>query len=455
MWAFGNVLKPVLGTARLRLMVACLVLLAFGVPASAQAKSALWTRSWTPRAGYQIYQVRLAPAPLGGVYVGTGPCSPTHVASGIAVARYTPSGVRLWAKLLSTASHSAMAAIAADQQGGLVVAGAVPTAAGGTQWRLIKVSPGGKQLWKASLQGIATAASGPSAMAIDAAGDIYVCGQVVRAGTGSDVTLAKFGPTGKLRWARFVDGDGHDDDLVTALARDPAGGIYIGGHLKGIATGYDAFVARYSPSGARDWLQTWDNVSSSGDDCGWALAASSFGVALAGSTTGVWDDAYGTWDQAGLVLGYTPAGALWLQHRVPGAAPSGGFNAAYIDETGGVAAAGNIWAGGVPSVPKAVLLKLRPDGSEEYSLWLPTGPNGGGFEALTSRRGTLAACGFVENARGGSDIFLHVVPPNLMNAWSGSSNPSRARNDGTSVLFRGGAIYVGGTRRDQVGLLRF
>lgn len=454
MWAFGNVVKPVLGTPRIRLMVACLVLLVLVVPAPAQAKSALWTRSWTPRDGYQIYQVRLAPAPLGGVYVGTGPCSPTHVPSGMAVARYAPSGVRLWARLLSTSSHSALTAIAADQKGGLVVAGVVPTAAGGTKWRLTKLSAAGKQLWKASLQGIATAASEPSAVAVDAAGDIYVCGQVARAGTGSDVTLAKFGPGGKLLWARFVDGDGHGDDVATALARDPAGRIYIGGHLKGVATGYDAFVARYSPSGHRYWLQTWNNVVSSGDDCGWALAASSYGVALAGSTTGVWDDAYGTWDQAGLVLGYTPAGVLWLQHRVSGAAPWGELDAASIDGAGGVAVAGSIWAGGVPAVSKAVLLKLRPDGSEEYSLWLPTGSGGGGFEALTSRRGTLAACGFVENAQGGSDVFLHVVPPNL-NAWSGSSNPSRARNDGTSVLFRGNAIYVGGTRRDQVGLLRF
>jgi hypothetical protein len=455
MSTFGNVSGRSARAARACVLVACAVLLWLAVPATASA-APTWARTWKPRSGsYTIYQVRLAPAPAGGVYVGTTPCSASHVASGMAVARYTPGGKRLWGKLLTKASRSAVAAVAADPSGRLVVAGAAPTAAGGTKWRLLKLSRAGKVLWHTGLMGVAKAGSGPSGLSVDGAGHIYVCGAVGRSGRGSDASLAKFSAGGKLLWIRYLGGSAHGDDFATGLARDSQGHIYVAGHVSNVGTGYDAFVARYSPTGHRAWRRFWDNLSTHGDDDAWAVAASSAGVAVAGSTDGAWDTGYNVYDRDGLVVSYTPSGGGRYEYTVAGTSPSGEFAAAYIDGAGNVVAAGRISTGASGSGnTKAVLLMLSPAGTEWYSSWLPIGPGDGGFEAITSRGGTLVAVGF-ESAGSGSDMLLHTVTPSLVTTVDSYSSGAGTTNDATDVLCRGSAIYLAGGAGVKMGLVGF
>ena len=84
---------------------------------------------------------------------------------------------------------------------------------------------------------------------------------------GTDGFLAKYSPAGALQWAvRF---GGFLDELVTDLAVDGAGNIYVAGSFQGAAAfditgvavvlqsegGSDGFVARYTPDGALGWAR--------------------------------------------------------------------------------------------------------------------------------------------------------------------------------------------------------
>lgn len=424
------------------------------LPVCASAGTYKWAKTWAPRPGYNIFQARLAAAPLGGVYAATTPCSVTHVASGMAVARYTSSGACLWAKMLTKASHSAMAAVAADRWGDPIVLGYGPAKTGGTAWQLIKLSPAGKQLWHVQLRGVRSAGNMPGAMAVDAAGNIYVCGQVVRVHSGTDATLAKFSAGGKLLWAEYLDGSAHGDDCATTLARDAAGRIYVTGYVKDVGTGDDVFVARYSATGHRDWLRIWDNRMNSGDDYAWAIAASRAGVAVAGSTDGTWDNVNGEWDTDGLVVAYAPNSNLRYEWEVPGADPEDEFYAVSFCPNGAVAAAGGITTAAPGNMYKAVLLVLSPAPKQLLCDWLPNTSCGAGFDAMTSSAGTILAAGFVGTANG-SSTYLCRVTAGLQTTMATYSSGAGTTNVATDVLCRGSATYVAGEAGSKMGLVRF
>lgn len=112
------------------LLVVLMVMGVLALPASAPAGPPQWARSWDPRPGYDVFQVRIAAAPTADIYVATTPCSPAHQPCGIAVARYSDAGKRLWGTLLLKSAGSGLAAVASDPAGNLVVAGYAPAAAG-------------------------------------------------------------------------------------------------------------------------------------------------------------------------------------------------------------------------------------------------------------------------------------------------------------------------------------
>ena len=118
-----------------------------------------------------------------------------------------------------------------------------------------------------------------AAMASDPAGGFFLAGTFSEAADldpstgvtalnsagGADGFLARYSPTGQLLWARRFGGS--RDETVTALARDPAGNLYIAGGFEGDAAfdpsatglvlnsagGADGFVAKFSSDGQPLW----------------------------------------------------------------------------------------------------------------------------------------------------------------------------------------------------------
>jgi len=435
-----------------------LVLMVVGVlalPVSAPAGPPQWARSWDPRPGYDVFQVRIAAAPTADVYVATTPCSPAHQPCGIAVARYSDAGKRLWGTLLLKSMGSGLAAVASDPAGNLVVAGYAPAAAGGKDWWLAKVSPGGARVWSRRLAGVTGGVGEVAAVQTDAQGNIYACGRVVRSGIQTDAALAKWDARGRHLWTKYLSGGAGDDDQASALALDGRGRVYVTGHLREIATLDDVFVARYASNGHRDWLRTWNNRFADENDYALGIAASSSGAAVAGSTPGSWDSVYSVWDRDGLVLVFSPGGTLRWLYQEPGALPWGGFSAPYIDAAGNVAAAGSITAGS-PADYKAMMIMLSPSGAVHYALWLPAGAARGSFNDLTRDGAALVAAGSMQSSVSASaDVLLSSVTPG-MQSWVRTYDSRGGRDDvGTDVLCGSGGMYVGGAFGNRLGLVRF
>jgi sugar lactone lactonase YvrE len=149
-----------------------------------------------------------------------------------------------------------------DRPGPLVVDGAgnfyigamSDQSSGAPSFAVIKYRAAGTVEWVARYAGGANEFGGaPSGLALDAAGNVYAAGYILRrTGTISsdvDTLVVSFGPNGAQRWAHRVAADGFD---AASTATSDGTGVYVTG-MTGSGNDNDWFVRRYSTDGAVAW----------------------------------------------------------------------------------------------------------------------------------------------------------------------------------------------------------
>jgi hypothetical protein len=184
---------------------------------------------------------------------------------------------------------------------------------GGVDAFLLSVGDDGAPRWALSWGG--KYADAARAVAVDAAGNVYVAGSfqltmdfdpgpgrwVMTSAGRTDAFVLKLDANRRLLWARRFGGSG--PDAATALAVSPTGDVWFGGTFEGpawgsegegetvVAAGAATFVAALGPDGGRRWLRRIE-----GDR----------GIALAGIGAGREGDLY---------IGGTYQGSLSLDAR--------------------------------------------------------------------------------------------------------------------------------------------
>ncbi|MEO6833999.1 MAG: SBBP repeat-containing protein [Chitinophagaceae bacterium] len=225
-----------------------------------------------------------------------------------------------WATYYAGGSYSNAQGCAVDKQGNAYLTGITAAssgiASGGFQNNygggtgtfpsdayLVKFSSTGARLWGTYYGG--TDNDNPMACATDTNGAVFLTGtttstsgiasggfQNTLSGQG-DAFLAKFSSTGTREWATYYGGPGSDNG--NGLATDKAGNVYLAGNTNsdvnigsgGFQNTYvdntDAFLVKFSPTGARLW-GTYYGASQyeSGNAC--ATNAAGTEVYLAGQT---------------------------------------------------------------------------------------------------------------------------------------------------------------------------
>lgn len=274
----------------------------------------------------------------------------------------------------------------------------------------------------------------PTAVAVDAAGDVYVVGQfnervdfgggfdLVTEANAYDVFVARWDSLGALSWATAVtgpsdtwaydvavveDGDGADAVLVGSFD----GSLSLGGSTLVSAGGYDMLAARYSSAGAVAYAS---GFGGSGDDELYAVAVAS-GSVVAG----------GYFDSATLPLG--GAGTF---------ASAGGFDATVVGISGTGAAS---WA-----------LSFGGDG-DDYVYDLSDAA--GDVAAVGSFSGTMSIGGLASLASNGTALFVAKLSAVGTALWSHAVQSANGVAYATSVRSCGsGDVYLAGVIDGEASL---
>jgi hypothetical protein len=317
---------------------------------TASAGAHLWSEVRGPQSLTDVTQLgRLAVDASGNIFVvgrfsGTADLGGGRITSGtgydIYIAKYSPSGAYLWARHFDSSSPAnALNSVAIDSAGNVLVAGTfwntldfgapcAPITSYSTDSMVVKFSTSGSCVWARNFQ----SNNGDTGMAIAVDGSDNVIlsggfngtlnfgnGQSLTAHTGlystTDIYLAKFNSNGVTLWAHDygqtpnVGVANNDYQTTYDVAVDGNGDIAMTGSFKGTVDfcapgpacpltaaanplsgpSNDAFIAKYSPSGAALWVKSFGD-SQGGDQVGQAVSFDAAGnILAAGQAAGAID----------------------------------------------------------------------------------------------------------------------------------------------------------------------
>ena len=221
----------------------------------------------------------------GNVYV-TGESISPDTDYDYATVKYNSSGQQQWvARYNGTAnSHDTANRIAIDSAGNVYVTGQSVGPRSDYDYATVKYNSFGQQQWVARYNGPANSADVANGIAIDGAGNVYVTGQSFGVGAYLDYATIKYNADGQQQWLARYDGPGNGFDEAHAIAVDAAGNVYVTG--ESVGGYYDYATIKYNTSGQQQWVARYNGPQNSDDDAN-AIAIDSAGnVYVTGESVG-------------------------------------------------------------------------------------------------------------------------------------------------------------------------
>jgi hypothetical protein len=209
---------------------------------------------------------------LGNVYV-TGRRGDTPASFECTTIKYDPSGNEKWVRAYraSDSTHYDTGwGIALDDFGHVYVTAASTDSFTGDDIAVIKYDTLGNFVWATRYNGPGNDYDWPFDIEVDAAGNVYVTGRSVGAGTGFDYVTIKWDSSGTEKWVGRYNGTGNLDDEAYSIAVDVQGNVYTTGTSTGAGTGLDFATIKYDSSGDEVWAVRF-NTTGEMDEYGTTL----------------------------------------------------------------------------------------------------------------------------------------------------------------------------------------
>jgi uncharacterized delta-60 repeat protein len=194
-----------------------------------------------------------------------------------ATIKYDKAGTVLWTKrFCSVNGFNEPIAMAVDSGGDAYIAGISWNSKSGFDWLTVKYDTAGTLHWAKFGKGPGLSPDEPSAIVLDAGGNVCIAGTWAGFGTGYDFATAKYDPAGNLLWAKRFNGPKNSDDEAIAIAVDGGKNVYVTGISVGTGGNYDFATIKYDPAGQPLWVKRY-NGAANRDDVPSAIAVDADG----------------------------------------------------------------------------------------------------------------------------------------------------------------------------------
>lgn len=322
--------------------------------------------------------------------------------------------VQDWRVPLGTRHTDEALGVVVDSAGNIVVAGYTTGEfvrdgqRGGYDAWVIKLSAGGKELWRHQF---GTAQTDQAlALALDYQDNIvlagYTTGEMVagEARGGYDAWLAKFSPDGQELWRHQVGTPA--EDSAYSVACDAAGNVLLAGCTAGDMLtganqgGFDAWVARFAPDGAELWRQ---QIGTGQDDDAHSVVADAQGNVIVGGYTsgelvaGQRVGGYDAW-----LAKLSPAGQELWRHQI-GSVMGDRVYSVTVDSADHVLVTGHTAGAMVPGQAQggydAWVAKFDPEGREVWRQQVGTSANDDARSVAVNRKNQVVIVGYTISPR--------------------------------------------------------
>lgn len=153
-----------------------------------------------------------------------------------------------------------------DNLGNVIVTGYIPgSGENKNDYATIKYNPDGNELWVKYYNGPINGNDYAIALDVDSYGYIYVTGYSGGISNSFDYTTIKYAPDGNEIWIVRYDGPDSDSDIVSALAVDKSGNVYVTGSSKSDNYSYDYATVKYDSNGNKLWATRYSPLSYEND----------------------------------------------------------------------------------------------------------------------------------------------------------------------------------------------
>jgi uncharacterized delta-60 repeat protein len=236
----------------------CLVVLGgfFSIESSAAVVTEQWVARYNGPGNADDYAKAMTVDGSGNVYV-TGHSNGAGSFYDYATAKYDPAGNLLWVARYDGPGgyNDQAAAVAVDAEGNVYVSGQSYGTGASTDYATIKYNANGVEQWVARYDGPGKGNDVVSDMALDAAGNVYVTGESDGGDSRRDYATIKYDRNGNMLWVATYNGPGNYHDSARAIALDAAGNVYVTGYCySDKITREDYATIKYDAAGNQLWV---------------------------------------------------------------------------------------------------------------------------------------------------------------------------------------------------------